>query len=299
MIACLSESAVVRNLSIYLKSMRRKFNTSVVQRSSITNSGWSAPNGRLESEVLITEDGHKKDDILFISSNHAQTLISQPLPKRRKNDPELYKIWCDLYLQYFPQREDLANYQVTWANNKRKRTLASCNLRRLKVTVASELRHEKHYQWLSPLLYHEMCHAVLHFEVGRNGRGMRWHGSEFKELEARHPHIEALNHWAKNGGWLGAIRSDRARRAYQKRLSPKERISHQDWIPLPEKITSTKIQQLTTLTQKVALTSKGPSKLNQTHKIVIKRRNRSRPPATSPSGQFLLFLSNLKRKLIG
>lgn len=207
------------------------------------------------------------------------SLIKTP-SRLRKSDPDLYKIWCELYRLYFPQREDLANYQVTWANSKRKRTLASCNLRHLRVTVASELRHEKHSQWLSPLLYHEMCHAVLHFEVGRNARGMRWHGSEFKQLEARHPQIEALNHWAKNGGWLGAIRSDRARRSHQKRRT-------------------NEVRQRLMPSAKAQLSSKSIDQPSPVAQIIIARRRKSKPPAQIPSGQFLLFLRGLKRKLIG
>ncbi len=207
-------------------------------------------------------------------------------PRSRSSDPDLYKIWCELYLQYFPQRADLANYQVIWANNKRKRTLASCNLRRLKVTVASELRHEKHYQWLSPLLYHEMCHAVLHFEVGRNSRGMRWHGPEFKRLESLHPQIEALNHWAKNGGWLGAIRSDRARRSHQKRS-------------IAERSSATAAMTNTKIIRKIRISSKSSSNLSQASRIVVRRPGNPKLPAQTPAGQFLLFLRDIKRKLTG
>jgi len=202
------------------------------------------------------------------------------------SDAELYRMWCDLHRQYFPQREDLAHYQVTWATNKRKRTLASCNLRLLKVTLASELRHEKHYQWLSPLLYHEMCHAVLHFEVGRNGRGMRWHGPEFRELEMRHPQIEALNQWAKNGGWLGAIRSNRARRSHQKRSlrqqsSPKEAI------------------KTTKVIRGIRVSVKSSSASGKIAQIISRGTSNSRIPPQTTSGQFLLFLRDIKRKLIG
>lgn len=279
--------------------MSRKFITSGGQRSTISKWGLSSPNLGIEPVLIANADNDITREVPSITSSGPERPLTQPLPRRRKSDPELYKIWCELYLRYFPQREDLANYQVTWANNKRKRTLASCNLRRLKVTVASELRHEKHYQWLSPLLYHEMCHAVLHFEVGRNGRGMRWHGPEFKDLEARHPHIEALNHWAKNGGWLGAIRSDRARRAHQKRLSyEKEGISHKKWIAQQNKGFN-EIRQVTQLAQTVEFKSKDSLQQRNVSQIVTKRRSKSQPPAATPSGQFLLFLNNLKRKLIG
>ncbi|MCB0310094.1 MAG: SprT-like domain-containing protein [Bdellovibrionales bacterium] len=118
---------------------------------------------------------------------------------------------------YFPERTDLDAYQVSWSKRRQKRTLASVNIEKKRVNVARELNDIRYAVWLEPLLYHEMCHAVLGEGVRRSNGGYAWHGPEFKSLEKRHPEIKSLDQWIKAGGWQRAVRSDRSRRAYQRR----------------------------------------------------------------------------------
>ena len=122
-------------------------------------------------------------------------------------DQTLQALWHKTRREFFPDRPEIDNYRIVWSSRKLKRTLASCNLSRRRVAVARELNHPEHLAWLEPLLYHEMCHAYL------GPRQRAWHGKEFKTLERRHPRMQALSLWIKKGGWLSAVRSDRARRA--------------------------------------------------------------------------------------
>jgi len=134
-----------------------------------------------------------------------------------QSDEALILIWKKLQAKFFPNRNELSEYRVVWSTRRQKRTLASCNLDKKRVTVAKELRHIDYYQWLEPLLYHEMCHAVIGKGVARFKGKRAWHGVEFRELERRHPGISALDDWIKAGGWLRAIRAERARDAHFKR----------------------------------------------------------------------------------
>ena len=134
-----------------------------------------------------------------------------------KDCSELKQLWIQIQQQFFPDRADLNQYVVRWSKRNQKRTLASCNTERLRIIVAKELNHPDHAQWLEPLLYHEMCHAVLGWDVSRKNGKYRWHGPEFKQLERAHPGIAELDRWIKIGGWQKAIRSHRAREAYAKR----------------------------------------------------------------------------------
>lgn len=128
-----------------------------------------------------------------------------------KSDEELKSLWLELRKEYFPERSDLDDYCVTWSSRRRKRTLAVCHYNERSVSVARELRHPESRQWLSPLLYHEMCHAVLGC-IGKSAEGRRvYHGPVFRKLESRHPGIQDLDSWIASGGWLSAVRSDRAR----------------------------------------------------------------------------------------
>lgn len=140
--------------------------------------------------------------------------LEQPLKKRRassSSDVELLQLWKTLRAHHFPDRCDIDSYIIVWSARSQKRTLASCNINRRRVIVARELNYDQYRRWLSPLLYHEMCHAVLGNTV------KRWHGPEFKALEKRHPEMKSFDAWVKNGGWATAIRSDRAKRAIQMR----------------------------------------------------------------------------------
>lgn len=128
----------------------------------------------------------------------------------------LYSLWEELRLQYFPEREDLSGYTVQWSRRKQKRVLASVSLKRKVVRVANELNHPAHLRWLSPLLYHEMCHAVLGESVGTYGGRRQWHGAAFKKLEREHPQILDFERWVKSGGWRSAVLSSRARSFWSK-----------------------------------------------------------------------------------
>lgn len=132
-----------------------------------------------------------------------------------KSDPLLKKLWLKIRLEWFPDRPDVDQYQIVWSTRPQKRTLASCNIISKKVNVARELRYQQHYRWLEPLLYHEMCHAILGYED--KGHYRSWHGQNFKNLENQHPLMPTFDHWVKSGGWQTAVRSDRAVRSHQQR----------------------------------------------------------------------------------
>ncbi len=129
------------------------------------------------------------------------------------SDPGLKLLWESVREKYFPHRPDLCAYSVYWSRRSQKRVLASCNVRAKKISVARELKDPLFNEWLDPLLYHEMCHAYLGEDVPRSGKKRLWHGSLFKDLEDRHPKINALDSWIKEGGWLYAVRRDRGRRS--------------------------------------------------------------------------------------
>lgn len=129
--------------------------------------------------------------------------------------PELDKIWTELRSKYFPEHAELSFYKVEWSKRRQKRTLASCHIKKRIVHVASELKHASYKEWLEPLLYHEMCHARLGMLEKVNGK-TPWHGGVFRELERQHPGTKALQNWIKSGGWSKAVRSARARKAFQK-----------------------------------------------------------------------------------
>lgn len=134
-----------------------------------------------------------------------------------KSDEFLLQIWTNLRAEYFPDRSELDTYVVAWSSRPQKRVLASCNIRQRKVVVARELFEPSACRWINPVLYHELCHAVIGEGV-RVQRGKRqWHGAEFRALEARHPDIDAMNAWIRAGGWAMAVRSNRSRRAWQTR----------------------------------------------------------------------------------
>lgn len=120
--------------------------------------------------------------------------------------PCIKRTWLELRKAYFPNRPDLDEYSVIWSNRIQTRTLASCNIWKRKVYVARVMDNPECFEYISALLYHEMCHAVLGTWVqGRNGR-MNWHCAHFKRLEARHPGIELLDKWIQSGGWNKAVR---------------------------------------------------------------------------------------------
>lgn len=141
-------------------------------------------------------------------------------PRVRKGStscPRLRHIWLSVRSEYFPHRHDLDEYVVVWSARPQKRTLASCNIKKQRVQVAREMDHEAAIEMLEPLLYHEMCHAVLGMSVVREKQRSQWHGRDFRALERRHPLMPELDKWVKNGGWQSAVRSDRSRRSWDSR----------------------------------------------------------------------------------
>ena len=134
-----------------------------------------------------------------------------------KSDEFLLQIWTNLRDEYFTDRPELDTYVVAWSSRSQKRVLASCNIRQRKVVVARELFEPSACRWINPVLYHELCHAVIGEGVRVQGGKRQWHGAEFRALEARHPDIEAMNAWIRSGGWAMAVRSNRSRRAWATR----------------------------------------------------------------------------------
>lgn len=135
----------------------------------------------------------------------------------KTSDPFLQSVWQALREEFFPDRSDLDDYTISWSSRPQKRVLASCNIRHRRVIVARELFEPAACRWVSPVVFHEMCHAVLGESVTTTTGRRLWHGREFRNLEALHPDIPALNLWIKSGGWAMAVRSYRAKAAWKKR----------------------------------------------------------------------------------
>lgn len=148
-------------------------------------------------------------------------LLKKPLSLRRVSRsrvipppvacPELTEIWRKLAVSFFPDLPELLHFNVTWSQRRQKRVLASITVDKKLVRVARELSHPDYKSYLEPLLYHEMCHAVVGNQVEVQGGKRLWHGPAFKSLEANHPGIISLQSWIKSGGWSQAIRRERAR----------------------------------------------------------------------------------------
>jgi SprT-like family len=124
----------------------------------------------------------------------------------------LVGLWRAIRFVYFPERPDIDQYAVVWSRRRQKRVLATCNIQSQKVIVAQELNDSIFYEWLSPILYHEMCHAYFGKEVPRENGKRAWHGRQFRLLERRHPRIPELDIWIKTGGWRYAVRRHRGKR---------------------------------------------------------------------------------------
>jgi len=140
----------------------------------------------------------------------------------RTSDEFLHNLWRNLRAEYFPDRPELDSYVVAWSGRSQKRVLASCNIRRHRVVVARELFEPTACRWIAPVLYHELCHAVIGEGVHLQSGKRQWHGAEFRALEARHPDIQAMNAWIRSGGWAMAVRSHRARQAWSRRKAANE-----------------------------------------------------------------------------
>lgn len=133
------------------------------------------------------------------------------------SDESLLTLWNRLAAEYFPEVPHLKEYIVRWSPRRQKRVLGSCHIASRQVVIAKELQPQEVFEWVEPVLYHEMCHAVLEDKVARLGGKRLWHGAEFKSLEARHPKTTALSLWMRNGGWATAVRSARSKQAYNRR----------------------------------------------------------------------------------
>lgn len=171
--------------------------------------------GRLKTKRLTSKK--------LLQKNH-----KRPSPFIPPAEIDLKKIWNDLQQQYFPERSDLSSYRVIWSARRQKRTLASCNIRKLQINVAREMSLSQCRYLLEPLIYHEMCHAVLGDKVGRAGSKRLWHGPQFRALEMRHPGITTLDNWIKSGGWSKAVRSFRSSEYQRARKEELSRISASD-----------------------------------------------------------------------
>ncbi|MEY4667672.1 MAG: hypothetical protein RL518_371 [Pseudomonadota bacterium] len=134
-----------------------------------------------------------------------------------ESDEFLRNLWTGLRSEFYPERPELDSYVVTWSNRPQKRVLASCNIRQRRVVVARELFEPTACRWIAPVLYHELCHAVIGEGVHLRSGKRQWHGYQFRALESRHPDIPAMNAWIRSGGWAMAVRSHRARRAWSRR----------------------------------------------------------------------------------
>lgn len=131
--------------------------------------------------------------------------LTTPIAPPIQNKIELHDLWKKIRVEYFPEHNEIDNYRVLWSKRKHSSCLASCNYQRKKVIVADVMSQDECYEYLEPLLYHEMCHAVLGKPAVVNGRRVM-HGREFKALERRHPQIKKLDAWLKTGGWNRAVK---------------------------------------------------------------------------------------------
>lgn len=140
------------------------------------------------------------------------------------SDKGLHEIWFSLQNEFFPEEKYLLSYTVCFSGRKQKRVLGSCNITDKRVKIAKELNDEEFSMWLPPLLYHEMCHAVLGKNVpSKNGRKL-WHGTTFKKIEMRHPLMHSFNVWVKSGGWLKAVRKAQGIASWNKRRKLRDSI---------------------------------------------------------------------------
>jgi hypothetical protein len=124
----------------------------------------------------------------------------------------LLATWKGLRSQYFPGRADLDSYSVNWSGRRQRRVLASCNLLQRRVLVARELFQPSACRWINAVLYHELCHAAIGGDIAVKGGKRRWHGPQFRELERRHPDIEAMYAWIRAGGWAMTVQGFRVGR---------------------------------------------------------------------------------------
>jgi len=193
-------------------------------RRSISSPAFSSSTSKTTTSKDPTVGSILRQIELLLSGRSRRRVRRTPRTPRatRPNDPFLYEVWTNLRREYFPDREELDGYSVQWSSRRQKRVLASCNIRQRRVVVARELFEPTACRWISAVLYHELCHAVIGEGVHLSGGKRQWHGAQFRELEARHPDIPAMNAWIRSGGWAMAVRSERARRSWGARRTAGE-----------------------------------------------------------------------------
>ena len=130
--------------------------------------------------------------------------VFQPLIASGVEPFDLARCWQKVRLEYFPDRPEIDRFNLRWSLRARTRMLACCDSKKRVVRVAALLNRPECHWLLPPLLYHEMCHAVLGPPPVRRGRRVI-HGPEFKALERRHPGIAELDRWIKLGGWRDLV----------------------------------------------------------------------------------------------
>jgi hypothetical protein len=148
--------------------------------------------------------------VKIFSANHEETIKHNTFPPSDSDNIKLLSIWDDLVDTYFPFEQELKNYKVVWSGRVQTRCLASCNIQKKIVRVAPAMRLSESEPYLEPLLYHELCHAVVGIKIIRGRRKI--HTPEFKDLERQHPQIALLDAWIRSGGWTKAVRKEKRTR---------------------------------------------------------------------------------------
>jgi len=153
-----------------------------------------------------SEQFKEKLENAFIEAKEKQKELIKLIPTEEGSGiPDIKLIWKKLRLKYFPDREDIDDYKVKWSKRKQTSCLASCSIHNKRVVVAEAMADPESTAYLEPLIYHEMCHAILGEPKVVKGRRIM-HGKDFKALERKHPEIPALNKWIKDGGWSAAVK---------------------------------------------------------------------------------------------
>lgn len=152
-----------------------------------------------------------------ISSIHERKIEPNISPRSDSENFKLISIWNDLVDTFFPFEQELKNYKVVWSGRVQTRCLASCNIQKKVVRVAPAMRLPESEPYLEPLLYHELCHAVVGIKIIRGRRKI--HTPEFKNLERQHPQIPLLDAWIRSGGWTKAVRREK-----RTRLAPAHKL---------------------------------------------------------------------------
>lgn len=162
-----------------------------------------------ESEQQKTKLSEIFVDAKTLQIERDKQLAEQMQQARAFEGPDLLEIWRTLRLEYFPDREDIDDYRVLWSKRRQTSSLASCSIENRRVYVASAMKLPESQPFVVPLIYHEMCHAILGPPKIVRGRRIM-HGRDFKALERRHPEIKALNHWIRVGGWARATQLEKS-----------------------------------------------------------------------------------------